>query len=63
MALRIVEPTIPVANGEALIHAGIVFKGFAFGGELELKDESGHRLFKEDYDPAPFVGARLLWQF
>lgn len=37
--------------------------GVAFGGELELKDESGHRLFKEDYDPAPFVGARLLWQF
>jgi hypothetical protein len=40
-----------------------VLGGLAFAGELRVEDENGDRLFKEDYDPAPFVGARLAWRF
>jgi hypothetical protein len=37
--------------------------GVELGGELEVQDESGDSLFTEDYDAAPFVGARLTWEF
>jgi hypothetical protein len=40
-----------------------VLGGIAFGGELKVKDQDGDRLFKEDYDTAPFVAARLVWSF
>jgi len=34
-----------------------VFGGVVFGGELELKDVSGQTLSRQDYDPAPVIGA------
>jgi hypothetical protein len=37
--------------------------GMAFGGELRIEDEDGDRLFKEDYDPAAVVGARMAFRF
>ncbi len=40
-----------------------VLGGVAFSGEIRVEDDDGNRLFKEDYDPAPFVGARLAWRF
>lgn len=40
-----------------------VLGGVVFGGELRVEDESGDRLFKEDYDPTALVGARLAWRF
>jgi hypothetical protein len=40
-----------------------VLGGIALGGQLEVKDQNGDRLFEEDYDTAPFVAARLAWSF
>jgi hypothetical protein len=40
-----------------------VLGGVALGGKLQVEDDDGGHLFKEDYDPAPFVGARVSWQF
>ena len=40
-----------------------VLGGIAFGGQLKIKDDNGDRLFKEDYDVAPFVAARFTWTF
>jgi hypothetical protein len=40
-----------------------VLGGLVFGGELQIEDENGDRLFKEDYDTTPFVGARFAWRF
>lgn len=40
-----------------------VLGGVAFGGELRVEDQNGRRLFNEEYDPAPFVAARVLWAF
>lgn len=37
--------------------------GVVFAGDLLVEDERGNRLFKEDYDPTPFVGARLALRF
>jgi hypothetical protein len=37
--------------------------GVALGGELQVEDRNGDHLFTEDYDAAPFVGARVSWQF
>jgi hypothetical protein len=45
-------------NVDVSVHGGVVF-----GGELRVENESGDRLFKEDYDPAALVGARLAWRF
>ena len=30
--------------------------GFELGGELSLDDKGGNNIFKESYDPAPFIG-------
>jgi hypothetical protein len=40
-----------------------ILGGVALGGELQVEDEGGRHLFNEDYDAAPFVGARVSWQF
>lgn len=37
--------------------------GIAFGSDLIAENDDGDRIFKEDYDPVPFVSARLRWQF
>lgn len=37
--------------------------GLVFSGSMRVEDEDGNRLFKADYDPAGFVGARLAWRF
>lgn len=34
--------------------------GLVAGGEVELEDRRGDRLRKEDYDPAAYVGARII---
>jgi opacity protein-like surface antigen len=53
-----------VINWRATDHIDLgLLGGMAFGGELRIEDENGDRLFKEDYDPAAFVGARLTWRF
>lgn len=37
--------------------------GVVVGGEVELEDRQGNGLRKEDYDPAAYVGIRLLGHF
>lgn len=37
--------------------------GVALAGELELADRDGHKLRNEDYDPAPYLGLRVLGRF
>lgn len=37
--------------------------GANVGGEIRIEDDDGHRLFEEDYDPMPFLGANLVWRF
>jgi len=37
--------------------------GVFFDGELEIEDEDGMRLFKDDYDPAYYVGGRISVTF
>lgn len=34
--------------------------GVVAGGEVELEDRRGDRLRKEDYDPAAYIGARII---
>jgi hypothetical protein len=29
------------------------------GGEVRFEDRHGHRLNKQDYDPAPYIGLRF----
>jgi hypothetical protein len=40
-----------------------VLGGVAVAGELKVEDQDGRRLFNQDYDTAPFVAARLAWNF
>jgi hypothetical protein len=40
-----------------------VLAGAALGGELQIDDPNGNRLAKADYDPAPYVGLRLVGGF
>ncbi|MDX2167294.1 MAG: hypothetical protein SF182_09530 [Deltaproteobacteria bacterium] len=40
-----------------------VFAGAALAGELQLDDRNGNLLAKSDYDPAPYVGLRLVGGF
>lgn len=40
-----------------------VFGGVEFGGELELKDVDGQVLSKQQYDPAPIIGATFKFSF
>lgn len=35
------------------------YGGVLFSGSLELEDNNGKRIQKEDYDPAPFLGASI----
>jgi hypothetical protein len=35
------------------------YGGFLFLGSLEVENENGKRIRKEDYDPAPFLGASI----
>jgi hypothetical protein len=37
--------------------------GAAFAGDLELEDRNGNRLASSDYDPAPYLGIRLVGLF
>ena len=37
--------------------------GAALGGEVRLDDRNGHRINKQDYDPAPYVGLRFVGGF
>ena len=37
--------------------------GLVFAGDLRVEDENGNRLFKGDYDPAPFISARVALRF
>lgn len=37
-----------------------VLAGAALAGELQIDDRFGNRLAAEDYDPAPYVGLRLI---
>jgi hypothetical protein len=34
--------------------------GVAVAGEIRLEDRNGNRPSRDDYDPAPYVGVRLL---
>lgn len=43
--------------------AAHVFGGVALGGEVQLDDRNGNRIAKSDYDPAPYVGLRLVGGF
>lgn len=40
-----------------------VFAGVMLGGELRLEDDDGNRISREDFDPAPLVGARVRLRF
>jgi hypothetical protein len=40
-----------------------LYAGALFGGELRLENASGDELVREDFDPAPFVGATLTARF
>lgn len=40
-----------------------VLGGVTVGGELTIEDRDGNRLFREDYDPSPFVGVNLVLRF
>jgi hypothetical protein len=40
-----------------------VIGGVAFAGDLIVEDDDGDRIFKEDYDPTPFLGARMRLEF
>lgn len=45
-------------------HAALeLLGGVSFGGELRLEDSHGHKIFDEDYDPAPLFGLRGLFTF
>jgi hypothetical protein len=37
--------------------------GAVFAGEVELEDEDGNRIARDDYDPAAYVGLRLATRF
>jgi hypothetical protein len=37
--------------------------GVAVGGRLKLEDENGNDLRKEDYDPAAYLGTRVVARF
>jgi hypothetical protein len=37
--------------------------GVALGGEVQLDDRNGNRINKQDYDPAPYIGLRLVGGF
>ena len=37
--------------------------GVVLGGRLQLDDENGNQLLKEDYDPAPYIGIRAAGRF
>jgi hypothetical protein len=37
--------------------------GAVFGGEVRLEDEDGNRIAKSDYDPAAYLGLRLVGRF
>jgi hypothetical protein len=37
--------------------------GVALSGQLTLDDQNGNRLMRQDYDPAPYIGVRLLGGF
>jgi len=37
--------------------------GMALGGELKLEDQNGNTLREEDYDPAAYLGARVVGRF
>lgn len=41
----------------------VIAGGMTFAGSLRVEDEDGNRLFREDYDPGPFVSARLGFRF
>jgi hypothetical protein len=40
-----------------------LFGSVALGGEVRLEDRNGHRINKQDYDPAPYVGLRFVGGF
>jgi hypothetical protein len=37
--------------------------GVSLGGEIRSGTKGGNKIFKEDYDPAPFVGLQVGYQF
>jgi hypothetical protein len=37
--------------------------GVVLGGHLELDNSNGNRLNRQDYNPAPYIGVRLLGGF
>jgi len=39
------------------------FCGVALAGQVQIDDRSGSKLRREDYDPAPYVGARFVGRF
>jgi hypothetical protein len=40
-----------------------VFAGAMLSGDLELEHPNGHRVSRQDYNPAPFIGVRALLKF
>jgi hypothetical protein len=42
---------------------GDSFSGAALGSEVRLDDRNGNRINKQDYDPSPYVGLRLVGGF
>lgn len=45
-------------------HVSVHFVGgVVLGGQLQLDDANGNRLNKQDYDPAPYFGVRVLGGF
>lgn len=41
----------------------LIAGGVALGGEVRLDDRNGHRINKQGYDPAPYVGLRFAGGF
>lgn len=61
------ENTVPVRlrlgwqlSEKASLH---LIGGIVTGGELRVEDSNGNRLAKQDYDPAPYIALRALFQF
>ncbi|MCA9311904.1 MAG: hypothetical protein KDA21_11905 [Phycisphaerales bacterium] len=43
--------------------SAFVFGGVSFAGSLEVDNRNGRRVFDEDYDAAPFIGAGIRLRF
>ncbi|MGJ8671771.1 hypothetical protein [Rubritalea sp.] len=57
-------PVFGILTWQATEHFQTSFiAGVGFANDLVLDDSSGHRISREDYDPAPFVGLNLGYTF